>query len=197
MKTKLWVGGVIALMLLFSVVATVSAVGFIQAPQPLAKALGVAVLMVVAVGLWTLYREIRFGVAMERMGRTLETEGGLPVDDLPRSPGGRVDRAAADAQFEHYRTEAEAAPEDWRSWYRLALAYDARGTAPGRGAPCAARQGSSRADRPTGAGRPGFPPPAPGPTPGDHAVRAPGPRPRPPGTRSSRRSSGTIAASRR
>lgn len=71
MKTKLWVGGVIALMLLFSVVATVSAVGFIQAPQPLAKALGVAVLMVVAVGLWTLYREIRFGVAMERMGRTL------------------------------------------------------------------------------------------------------------------------------
>lgn len=127
MKTKLWVGGVIALMLLFSVMATVSAVGFIQAPQPLAKALGVAVLMVVAVGLWTLYREIRFGVAMERMGRTLETEGGLPVDDLPRSPGGRVDRAAADAQFEHYRTEAEAAPEDWRSWYRLALAYDASG----------------------------------------------------------------------
>ena len=83
--------------------------------------------MVVAVGLWTLYREIRFGVAMERMGRTLETEGGLPVDDLPRSPGGRVDRAAADAQFELYRTEAEAAPEDWRSWYRLALAYDASG----------------------------------------------------------------------
>lgn len=127
MKTKLWVGGVIALMLLFSVVAAISAVGFIQAPQPLAKALGVAVLMVVAVGLWTLYREIRFGVAMERMGRTLETEGGLPVDDLPRSPGGRVDRAEADAQFELYRTEAEAAPEDWRSWYRLALAYDASG----------------------------------------------------------------------
>lgn len=127
MKTKLWVAGVIALMLLFSVVAVLSAIGFIQAPQPVAKALGVAVLMVVAVGLWTLYREIRFGISMERMGRTLESEGGLPADDLPRSPGGRVDRAAADAQFEIYRIEAEAAPEDWRSWYRLALAYDASG----------------------------------------------------------------------
>ena len=127
MKTKLWVAGVIALMLLFSVVAVLSAIGFIQAPQPVAKALGVAGLMVVAVGLWTLYREIRFGISMERMGRTLESEGGLPADDLPRSPGGRVDRAAADAQFEIYRIEAEAAPEDWRSWYRLALAYDASG----------------------------------------------------------------------
>lgn len=127
MKTKLWVAGVIALMLLFSAVAVLSAIGFIQAPQPVAKALGVAVLMVVAVGLWTLYREIRFGISMERMGRTLESEGALPADDLPRSPGGRVDRAAADAQFETYRTEAEAAPQDWRSWYRLALAYDASG----------------------------------------------------------------------
>ena len=127
MKTKLWVAGVIALMLLFSVVAIISAIGFLQAPQPLAKVLGGAVLVVVAVGLWTLYREIRFGVSMEKMGRTLESEGGLPVDDLPRSPGGRVDRAVADAQFETYRAEAEAAPEDWRSWYRLALAYDASG----------------------------------------------------------------------
>lgn len=127
MKTKLWVTGVIALMLLFSVVAVISAIGFIRAPQPLAKALGMAVLMVVAVGLWTLYREIRFGLSMERMGRTLESEGGLPVDDIPRSPGGRVDRTVADAQFETYRAEAEAAPEDWRSWYRLALAYDAAG----------------------------------------------------------------------
>jgi Flp pilus assembly protein TadD len=25
------------------------------------------------------------------------------------------------------RAQAEAAPEDWRSWYRLALAYDAAG----------------------------------------------------------------------
>ncbi|MBB5748262.1 hypothetical protein [Micrococcus sp. TA1] len=127
MKTKIGVGAIVALMLLFAVLAVVSAVGFMQAPQPVAKVLGVATLGIVAVGLWTLWRELRFGIMMERLGRTLAAEGGLPVDDLPRSPGGRIDRTVADAHFEVFRAEAEAAPEDWRSWYRLSLGYDASG----------------------------------------------------------------------
>jgi ABC-type nickel/cobalt efflux system permease component RcnA len=127
MKTKIGVVAIVALMLLFAVVAVFSAVGFLQAPQPIAKLLGVAVLGIVAVGLWTLWRELRFGLAMERLGRTLEAEGGLPADDLPRSAAGRIDRAAADAQFETFRAEADAAPHDWRSWYRLSLGYDASG----------------------------------------------------------------------
>ncbi|MCY1159904.1 MAG: hypothetical protein MOP51_2929 [Citricoccus sp.] len=127
MKTKIGVGAIVALMLLFAVFAVVSAVGFMQAPQPVAKVLGVATLGIVAVGLWTLWRELRFGIMMERLGRTLAAEGGLPVDDLPRSPGGRIDRTVADAQFEVFRAEAEAAPQDWRSWYRLSLGYDASG----------------------------------------------------------------------
>jgi hypothetical protein len=127
MKTKIGVGAIVALMLLFAVLAVFSAVGFLQAPQPVAKALGVATLGIVAVGLWTLWRELRFGIMMQRLGRTLAAEGGLPADDLPRSPGGRIDRTVADAQFEDFRAEAEAAPEDWRSWYRLSLGYDASG----------------------------------------------------------------------
>ena len=51
----------------------------------------------------------------------------LPVDDLPRSPGGRIDRAAAREAFEPARERAEAQPDDWRSWYHLAFAYDAAG----------------------------------------------------------------------
>jgi hypothetical protein len=127
MKTKIGVGAIVALMLLFAVLAVFSAVSFLQAPQPVAKVLGVATLGIVAVGLWTLWRELRFGIMMERLGRTLASEGGLPVDDLPRSPGGRIDRTVADTQFEAFRAEAEAAPEDWRSWYRLSLGYDASG----------------------------------------------------------------------
>jgi hypothetical protein len=127
MKTKIGVGAIVALMLLFAVVAVVSAIGFLQAPQPAARVLGVATLGIVAVGLWTLWREMRFGLMMERLGRTLAAEGGLPADDLPRSPGGRIDRTAADAQFDVFRAEADAAPEDWRSWYRLSLGYDASG----------------------------------------------------------------------
>jgi Flp pilus assembly protein TadD len=49
------------------------------------------------------------------------------VDDLPRTPAGRIIRAAADQEFEKYKAEAEAAPDDWRSWFRLSCAYDAAG----------------------------------------------------------------------
>ena len=57
----------------------------------------------------------------------LGEEGGLPVDDLPRTPGGKIIREAADEEFVKYQAEAEAAPDDWRSWFRLSCAYDASG----------------------------------------------------------------------
>jgi len=89
--------------------------------------LGFAVLVLPFVTAWAVWREVRFGLATERLAKALDAEGGLPVDDLPRRPSGRVDRAAADGFFTRMREQTEAAPDDWRSWYRLALAYDAAG----------------------------------------------------------------------
>ena len=57
----------------------------------------------------------------------LEFEGVLPVDDLPRRPSGRVDRASADVVFAARRVETEADPGDWRGWYRLGVASDDAG----------------------------------------------------------------------
>ncbi|RIQ10946.1 hypothetical protein DY240_30660 [Jiangella rhizosphaerae] len=89
--------------------------------------IGLAVVVIAAVGAWVLWRSVRFGLRMQALARELESEGGLPVDDLPRRPSGRADRAAADELFERRRAEAEANPEDWRVWFRLALAYDDAG----------------------------------------------------------------------
>lgn len=89
--------------------------------------LGLAVIALPVVGAWALWREVRFGLESQQMARELELDGGLPVDDLPRRPSGRPDRAAADAAFERRRSAAEAAPDDWRSWFRLAVAYDDAG----------------------------------------------------------------------
>jgi Flp pilus assembly protein TadD len=88
------------------------------------KVLGAAVLVLPLIGVWVVVAEVRFGLATERLARRLDE-----VDDepLPRMPSGRVDRAAADARFAQRRAELEAAPEDWRRWYRLALAYDDAG----------------------------------------------------------------------
>lgn len=92
--------------------------------DPVGIALGLSVAVIPVIGGWLLWRELDFGFAMQRMGRELAAEGGLPPDDLPRTPSGRVEREAADARFAQARAEAEAEPADWRTWYRLAIAYD-------------------------------------------------------------------------
>lgn len=95
--------------------------------RPAGVALGVGVLIVPVVCAWAVVRELRFGRATEVLARQLEAEGGLPADELPRRPSGRVERSAADEVFSRYRAETDAAPQDWRSWFRLACAYDVAG----------------------------------------------------------------------
>lgn len=92
-----------------------------------AKAMGAAYFVLPAVGVWALVRELLFGVQTEKMARILADEGGLPVDDLPRTPAGRIVREAADAEFPRYQAEVEADPAQWRAWVRLSCAYDAAG----------------------------------------------------------------------
>ena len=97
--------------------------------------LGVGVLLLVALGGILLYGEVRFGLDTERLGERLAREGGLPEvrEDLPRLPSGRLTREAADALFAERKAEVEAAPQDWRVWFRLGTAYgDARDTPRGR-----------------------------------------------------------------
>lgn len=93
----------------------------------LAKALGIALIVLPLVGAWALVSEIVFVIRGQRLVRRLGAEGGLPVDDLPRLPSGRIDPKAADGEFPRYRAEVEAEPQSWRAWLRLGLAYDASG----------------------------------------------------------------------
>ena len=87
-------------------------------------ALGIAVIVVPLVVAYLIYREMRFGLAVQDLGRTLGEAGALPTDDLPRLPSGRVDQAAADEVFERRRCEVEADPYDPGAWFRLSIAYD-------------------------------------------------------------------------
>ena len=103
--------------------------------RPAFVLLGFGVLILPVVGVIVVWRELRFGLAAQELGRALEAEGGLPSEPMPRRPSGRVDLAAADEVFERRRAEVEAAPDDWRAWYRLAVAYgDAHDTRRGRAA---------------------------------------------------------------
>ena len=88
--------------------------------EPVAAALGVATLAVTAISVGLILREIAFGLAMSRMGKSAE-----PLPELPRTASGRYELQAATAEYESARAAVEIRPEDWQAWYRLALAYDA------------------------------------------------------------------------
>ena len=95
--------------------------------------LGVGILVLVGVGVVLVVGEVRLGAASSRLGARLEAEGGLPEDLPERRPSGRLPADAAQHQFTRRKAETEAAPDDWRCWFRLALAYaDARDTSAGR-----------------------------------------------------------------
>ena len=95
--------------------------------QPVGVAMGVALIVLPLIAAWALWRELMFGIRAEQLGRELEKEGALPDDDVALRPSGRVQRADADAAFPAYRADVEAHPDDWRTWYRLGIAYDAAG----------------------------------------------------------------------
>ncbi len=126
-RTKIWVGLVTLLLVFYLVVSLQRSILLLTDGNLTAQAIGAAYLVLPIVGAWALIRELMFGARTEQMAKVLEAEGGLPVDELPRTPAGRIIREAADAEFEKYKAEAEAAPDDWRSWFRLSCAYDAAG----------------------------------------------------------------------
>lgn len=124
MRTKVVVVVLTALLAMYVVLLGQRAAWLVATGEPVAVVMGVALFALPLVVVWTIVRELRFGAATEAMADELAAQGRLPVDDLPRTPGGRVEREAADAAFATYRAETEAAPQDWGAWFRLSCAYD-------------------------------------------------------------------------
>ena len=127
MTTRIGVAVMAVLLVLYLVLVGDRAVKFLLTGEPVAIAIGLALLVLPLIGAWALVRELLFGVRAERLGKILESENALPADQLPVRPSGRPERDAVDAVFPDYRAAVEASPEDWRAWYRLGLAYDGAG----------------------------------------------------------------------
>ncbi|MFJ6217392.1 hypothetical protein ACIQGZ_29265 [Streptomyces sp. NPDC092296] len=119
-----------AILLLAFAVVVFEGVQLMATGRPAGVGIGICAIVIPGIGVWFLWHTVQFGRHSEALARELEAEGGLPVDELVRTPGGRIDRASADAVFARRQAEAEAAPDDWRVWFRLAIAYADAGDTP-------------------------------------------------------------------
>ncbi len=90
--------------------------------------LGIGVLLLVPIGVWVVASTVRAGLRHQHLARRLHAEDGLPdTSGIARRPSGRFDRDGADAYFDDRKVEYEADPDNWRTNYRLAIAYDTAG----------------------------------------------------------------------
>ncbi|MFD5164501.1 hypothetical protein ACFWMJ_41830 [Streptomyces hawaiiensis] len=129
MRAKLTYALTAAVLVVYFVLVGSRGVLLIEAGTPLTVTFGVAVLILPVIGLWFLWKNTQFARKAGRLAAELDAEGGLPVDELRRTPSGRIDRDSADEVFAKRKAETEDAPDDWRTWFRLAVAYhDARDT---------------------------------------------------------------------
>ncbi|MFD5009641.1 tetratricopeptide repeat protein [Streptomyces chartreusis] len=129
MRAKLSYAITAAVLVVYFVLVGSRGVMLIQSGTVLTVTFGVAVLILPVIGLWFLWKNTQFVRRANALAAQLDAEGGLPVDELKRTPGGRIDRDSADEVFARRKVETEEAPDDWRSWFRLAVAYhDARDT---------------------------------------------------------------------
>jgi len=120
--------GVMGLCLaLYIVVVGTRAVDMIATGEPIAIVIGVALMVMPLIGAWALVRELQFGFAADRLGRTLDAEGGMPEAETELTPSGRIARADADPLIDRYTAQADSAPTDWRARFRLGVVQDAAG----------------------------------------------------------------------
>ncbi len=124
-KGLLFALAISALTLLYVVAVAGRAISLIATGEVVAIVLGLGVLLVPFLGAALLAREWWTAVQVQRMADELAARGALAPDTLPRTPGGRIDRGAADAAFAQAQADVEQSPEDWAAWFRLGFAYDA------------------------------------------------------------------------
>lgn len=92
------------------------------------QGLGVGIILLTVVGAWATWAILRNGFELQRISAAAAAEGiELDISGLDHRPSGRLEHDAADALFDEVSAEYRADPENWRTNYRLARAYDHAG----------------------------------------------------------------------
>jgi cytochrome c-type biogenesis protein CcmH/NrfG len=124
---KIGVYVLVALMAIYVVAIAGLVWGLVTSGDMAGIIMGIALTVFPIVGVLFVVRDLQFVAQSNRLVERMAEAGELPEDNLPRQNSGRPERAAADADFEVWKAQTEAAPEQWRNWVLLGLAYRASG----------------------------------------------------------------------
>lgn len=89
--------------------------------------LGVAVFVLPLLVIVFLVLEWRLALLVDKMAAQLQAEDDLPLEGIGGSASGGVREEDIQRLFERLRRDLEADPDQWRTWYHAAFAYNAMG----------------------------------------------------------------------
>lgn len=80
-------------------------------------------LVLLALGVVLLARQVRFTAAAQRLARRIAEEDGFDREGLERDARGKVVPEVAEREFTRRQAAVDADPDDWRAWFQLGVAY--------------------------------------------------------------------------
>ena len=80
-----------------------------------------------ALVIWFLALEWRLALLVDQMGKELERRDDLPLANITPDVTGKQLEARIRQVFKGLRADIEQDPENWRTWYHAAFAYNAMG----------------------------------------------------------------------
>ncbi|MEY4740807.1 MAG: hypothetical protein RL402_332 [Actinomycetota bacterium] len=123
MSAKIWALVMTALAVIYVVLLGQKAVLLILDNNWVAKAMGLALLVLPIVAAWAILTEVKFGIDAERLAKT----NSLPELQLELRPSGRATKESAQVEFERIKALVSQDLENWELWFRLGECYDASG----------------------------------------------------------------------
>lgn len=126
MRQKLFVGVLVLITAAYCWGLGWIAWGFVRAGSAVGYGLALGVVILLALTIWVIWREVLFGAAAGELARDYSP----PTDAVPDDPRAEFEAARAAVQSgedrsAHGEDSEQGAGQDWSAWFRLALAYDA------------------------------------------------------------------------
>jgi tetratricopeptide (TPR) repeat protein len=125
MATKIWVGVMSALTLVWVFLFAGRGLILLQEPDLIAKVMGLAILVLPVFAVWSVFSELRFGFRAQKLAELLQAEGYLGLD-LDYRSSGKASKDSAQKEFERLSAELQLG-ETWQLWFQLGQAYEANG----------------------------------------------------------------------
>lgn len=126
MLTKIWLAAMVFITLLYAFLLFERGVILLQETQPVAVALGFAILVFPLTAIAAIFYEIRFGVRLSKISDLVQaSQIEMPEYDL--RPSGRAEQSSGKFAFDSIERRIQADENNYMLWFLLADSYDKLG----------------------------------------------------------------------